>query len=130
MKKLSILIVAAFIAFQSPNLIAQDTETADTELVNKKDRKDRAKAYEAKLVKELGLSKDQAKQFKEINKEYAQKAKDVRGDKEARKELFDERDAKIKAILSDEQFEKLKAVRKEEMKDRPNKGRKGKNPKF
>lgn len=81
-----------------------------------------------KMVAELGLTKKQAAQFKEVNKEFAPKIKALRADSTAgkmqkRKQVMDlmkERDEKLKTFLTPEQMDKMHELQKEQMKNRRN----------
>jgi Spy/CpxP family protein refolding chaperone len=81
-----------------------------------------------KMVAQLGLTKKQASQFKEVNKEFAPKIKALRADSatgkmQKRKQLMDlmkERDEKLKNFLTPEQMDKMHELQKEQMKNRRN----------
>jgi len=84
------------------------------------------------MVAELGLSKKQAQQFKEVNKEFAPKLKALRADSsmgkmQKRRQMMDimkQRDEKLKTFLTPEQMDKMHELQKEQMKNkRNNKGK-------
>lgn len=85
-----------------------------------------------KMVAELGLSKKQAAQFKEVNQEFAPKIKALRADSstgklQKRKQLMDimkQRDEKLKTFLTPEQMDKMHDLQKDQLKNR--RGKKGK----
>jgi len=91
-----------------------------------------------KMMEELKLTKLQAKQFKEVNQEFAPKVKALRADStlgkmQKRKQLMDlsnQRDEKLKTFLTPEQMDKMHELQKEQMKNkRNNKGEKdGEDP--
>lgn len=79
-----------------------------------------------KMKTELGLTKKQAAQFKEVNQEFAPKVKALRADStmgkmQKRKQLMDlakQRDEKLKAFLTPEQMDKMHELQKDQMKNR------------
>jgi len=81
-----------------------------------------------KMVAELGLSKKQAQQFKEVNQEFAPKIKALRADSstgkmQKRKQMMDimkQRDEKLKTFLTPEQMDKMHDLQKDQMKNRRN----------
>ena len=81
-----------------------------------------------KMMEELKLTKLQAKQFKEVNQEFAPKVKALRADStlgkmQKRKQLMDlanQRDEKLKAFLTPEQMDKMHEFQKEQMKNKKN----------
>jgi len=85
-----------------------------------------------KMAEELGLSKKQLKEFKEVNVEFAPKIKALRSDSTLEKrqkrqqvmQLMQQREDKIKSILTPEQLVKYQQLQKEQMKSR----RKGMEP--
>jgi Spy/CpxP family protein refolding chaperone len=88
----------------------------------------KAEGMKKKMKEELGLSKKQASQLKEINAEFAPKIKALRSDSTAgRKEkrqqvmqLMQQREEKIKTILTPEQMDKYHELQKEQLKNRRN----------
>lgn len=74
-----------------------------------------------KLRDELGLSKKQAKELKSSNKDFKEKAQQIKSDttinrqerRQMMKSLLKERSAKVDSVLTPEQREKAKALRKE-----------------
>ena len=78
------------------------------------------------MMAELGLTKKQAAQFKEVNKEFAPKIKALRTDstldKKARRQqlmdLMKQRDDKLKTFLTPEQVTKMHDLQQEQMKNR------------
>jgi len=86
-----------------------------------------------KMVEELGLTKKQAGELKEINKEFAPKIKALRTDSTVDKkqkrqqvmQLMKDRDEKIKGVLSPEQLTKYQEMEKEQLQKR---GKKGMDP--
>jgi len=97
---------------------------------------DKAEGMKKKMKEELGLSKKQASQLKEINAEFGPKIKALRSDSTAgRKEkrqqvmqLVQQREEKIKTILTPEQMDKYRALQKEQLKNRRNKGEEPETP--
>jgi protein CpxP len=81
-----------------------------------------------KMVEELGLTKKQAGELKEINKEFAPKIKALRADstmdkKQKRQQvmqLMKDRDDKIKGVLSPEQQAKYQEMEKQQLQNRRN----------
>lgn len=115
MKKLLLLTVLA--TSMTVAVQAQD-KTAKTP-------QERAKARTERMSKELGLTPDQAAKVEAINVKYADKAVDMRTERQAertevRKEgmaMRDAHDAEIKAVLTADQYAQWTA-KKEEMKER------------
>ncbi|MFM2362204.1 MAG: hypothetical protein RLZZ316_1106 [Bacteroidota bacterium] len=81
-----------------------------------------------KIADELGLDKKKAKELKEVNKEFAGKLKELRTDSSLTKmqkrtqmrSLMEQREAKLKTILTAEQLVKYKELQKEQIKNRRN----------
>ncbi|TAH03812.1 MAG: hypothetical protein EAZ16_06930 [Sphingobacteriales bacterium] len=81
-----------------------------------------------KIADELGLDKKKAKELKEVNKEFAGKLKELRTDSSLTKmqkrtqmrSLMEQREAKLKTILTAEQLAKYKELQKEQIKNRRN----------
>jgi hypothetical protein len=81
-----------------------------------------------KIADELGLDKKNAKELKEVNKEFAGKLKELRTDSSLTKmqkrtqmrSLMEQREAKLKTILTAEQLAKYKELQKEQIKNRRN----------
>ncbi len=80
------------------------------------------------MMAELNLTKKQLQEFKALNTEYGPKLKALRSDstldkKQRRQQvmqLTQERDEKIKSILTPEQVTKYKELQKEQMENRRN----------
>lgn len=122
-KEYLILAVAIAAALFVSNVSAQEKGE------RKGPRGDRAEMVGERMVKELGLSADQAAQFKAINESYRPKMEALREDqtlsREQRREkvqaLNKEREAKVDALLTPEQLAKAKELRakaQERMKER------------
>ena len=81
-----------------------------------------------KMMEDLKLSKLQAKQFKEVNAEFAPKIKALRADSTQGKmqkrrqlmQLMQQREEKLKTFLTPEQMDKMRQLRKEQMQNRRN----------
>lgn len=79
-----------------------------------------------KIADELGLDKKKAKELKEVNKEFAGKLKELRTDSSLTKmqkrmqmrSLMEQREAKLKTILTTEQLVKYKELQKEQIRNR------------
>jgi len=77
-----------------------------------------------KLKDELGLSKKQAKELKSSNKDFKEKAQQIKSDttinrqekRQMMKSLMKERNEKMDSVLTPEQREKAKELRKKRMK--------------
>ena len=79
-----------------------------------------------KMITELGLTKKQAQQLKEVNAEYMPKIKALRTDstmdrRDKRKQvtqLMQQREDKLKTILTPDQMTKYRELQKEQMQER------------
>ena len=86
----------------------------------------KAEGMKKKMVAELGLSKKQAAQLKEVNAEFGPKIKALRSDSTADKrqkrqqvmQLMQQREEKVKGILTPEQMDKYLELQKEQRKNR------------
>ena len=86
----------------------------------------KAQGMKKKMAEELGLSKKQSAQLKEVNAEFGPKIKALRSDSTADKrqkrqqvmQLMQQRDEKIKGILTPEQMDKYRELQKERPKNR------------
>ena len=92
----------------------------------------KAEGMKKKMVAELGLSKKQEQQFKEVNAEFGPKVKALRADSTTGKmqkrrqlmQLMQQRDEKLKTFLTPAQMDKMHDLQKEQMKNkRNNKGK-------
>ncbi len=80
------------------------------------------------MAEELGLSKKQAKELKEVNAEFAPKIKALRSDSTLERrqkrqqvmQLVQQREDKIKGILTPDQLTKYQQLQKEQMRNRRN----------
>jgi hypothetical protein len=80
------------------------------------------------MASELGLSRKQAAQLKEVNAEFGPKIKALRSDSTADKrqkrqqvmQLMQQREEKVKGILTPEQMDKYRQLQKEQLKNRRN----------
>ena len=89
----------------------------------KEERGDRAERMAEELTGRLGLDERQQNQMRDIGQRYAEKRKELRGerDKEALRSLRKEQEAEFFAILSKEQqeeYKKIKAERRDQMRER------------
>jgi len=81
-----------------------------------------------KMMEDLKLTKQQAKQFKEVNAEFSPKLKALRNDstldkKQRRKQAMDliqQRQEKLKTFLTPEQMDKMREMQKGQMQNRRN----------
>jgi len=92
----------------------------------------KAEGMKKKMVAELGLSKKQEQQFKEVNAEFGPKVKALRADSTTGKmqkrrqlmQLMQQRDEKLKTFLTPAQMDKMHDLQREQMKNkRNNKGK-------
>jgi Spy/CpxP family protein refolding chaperone len=121
MKTKKTLFIGLMIFAFTSVVMAQKEQSQSTE--------ERVKQQTEQMVKDLNLTEDQIPTVEKINQKYAEKMETVRDQNQGNREnmrsemrqLFEDRDAELKKVLTNEQFEIYKKKQEERRAQRRNK---------